>query len=72
MACCPPFISTCSEIASKFEPRTLHQSNRWNSNGFLVFWTGGPTIGRNTVRYNRIRMVKSLFNWPPIDDIIIT
>ena len=41
MACCPPFISTCSEIASKFEPRTLHHSNPWNSKGFRFFWVIG-------------------------------
>ena len=41
MACCPPFISTCSAIACKFDPPTLHHNiqTRWNSSGsFFVLY----------------------------------
>lgn len=31
MTCCPPFITTCSEIASRFEPRTIRQEQEGSS-----------------------------------------
>lgn len=52
MACCPPFISTCSAIACKFDPPTLHHSNvqiRWNSSGsFFVLYFFESYTDRNS------------------------